>query len=166
MTVSYICYDVTGRTAPEIRAAMNANPARPVDQGDKVDAFTRWESRLNWSYSGASGMCVATSVAPTLAITFTFPRWVLSPNPSPGTIQQWGTYLDALQLHEGGHQQNGIDATSDAVGRVKAVGTASCAEFNAAASQVMQAALKVGNEADTRYDAATRHGATQGAVFP
>jgi len=166
MTVRYICYDATGRTAQEIRAAMNANPARPVDQGDKVDAFTRWESRLNWSYSGAGGTCTATSVAPTLEITFTFPRWVPPPSPSPGTIQQWGTYLDALQLHEAGHQQNGIDATSDAVGRVKAVRTASCAEFNAAASQVMQAALKLGNDADIRYDAATRHGATQGAVFP
>jgi len=166
MTVSYLCYDVTGRTAQEIRAAMNANPARPADQGEKVDAFTRWESRLDWSYSGASGTCVTTSVTPALEITFTFPRWVSPLDPAPATIQRWGTYLDALQLHENGHQQNGIDATRDAVGRVKAVRTASCAEFNAAASQVLQAALKVGNDADTRYDAVTRHGATQGAVFP
>ncbi len=166
MTASYGCYDVTGGTAQEIRAAMNANPARPVDQGEKVDAFTRWESRLEWSYGNASGTCIATSVAPTLEITFTFPRWVSPLNPTPGTIQQWGTYVDALQLHESGHQQNGIDATSDAVGRVRALRIASCAEFNAAASQVLQAALKVGNEADARYDTVTGHGATQGAVFP
>ena len=169
MTASYVCYDATGGTVREITASMKANPARPKDTPDLVGqefsaALTATTSRLTWSGSNAAGICSATSVAATLEVTFTYPRWLPPSNPAPEVVQRWNAYIGDLQLHEGGHQQIGIDAADDAVGRVKALRIANCtqATFDAVATQAWQAAMQAGREADLSYDAVTHHGLTQG----
>jgi predicted secreted Zn-dependent protease len=167
VTTTYVCYDVAGSTADAVRAAIDAHPSRPVDRAARrpIDAFTRWDLRVTWSSASSGTECRATTVTPTLAATFTYPRWVPPPAPDRALVERWNAFIAALTTHEDGHRQNGIDATADAVARVRAL-RASCSEFNAAAEAEVSAAIARGNEADRRYDATTDHGRTQGARFP
>ena len=167
MGVSYTCYDVTGNTATEIRASINASPARFKNpDGTLSDANTKWNYRVSWTYALSGGACQATSVTPTLSVAFTFARWVAPSAPDPAVVAKWNAYVVAVQTHENGHQQNGINTTSDAVTRVRAVSVATCTDFSAAAQAALDQATAAGSAADIQYDATTRHGATQGAVFP
>ncbi|MBU6423972.1 MAG: DUF922 domain-containing protein [Chloroflexi bacterium] len=166
--MTYVCYEVSGATPDEIRASMDASPSRPRDIHDNTfeDALTLWNYHVDWTDAMSGGACRATSVTPTVAVSFTFPRWVAPPDPLPATVSRWDAYVAALETHEKGHEQNGIDAASDAITRIRAVSVSDCAGFDAAAQAAIAAATADGNAADQRYDATTDHGATQGARFP
>jgi predicted secreted Zn-dependent protease len=72
----------------------------------------------------------------------------------------------ALRVHEDGHKQIALDAANDAIARVRSETVATCKDLNVYAKSAVDAATSIGNRRDQQYDAATRHGATQGARFP
>ena len=78
---------------------------------------------------------------------------------SPEALDRWRRFIAALRTHEAGHARYAYEH----VGDVKAVLSGpSCANASAAG----EAAIRRIAQHDVTYDLETRHGATQGAVFP
>jgi predicted secreted Zn-dependent protease len=150
-------YDVGGATAAQLRARLDARaPASP--DGFRGDAFTRWLYRWNWPGYGGSN-CQLSKAVVTLRVVVSFPRWTHPKAASAALAAAWARYSRALARHEQGHVDYAV-ARYPAV--VRAIKRATCATADAAA----QAQLKLIRKHDVAYDAATQHGATQGARFP
>jgi predicted secreted Zn-dependent protease len=150
-------YDVGGATAAEVRARLDARaPASP--DGFRGDAFTRWQYRWNWPGYGSAGCQLGNAVV-TLQVVVSFPRWTHPKAASAALAAAWARYSRALARHEKGHVDYAV-ARYPAV--VRAIKRASCTTADAA----VQAQLSLIRKHDVAYDAATRHGATQGARFP
>lgn len=150
-------YAVGGTTPAQIRARLNARaPASP--DGFHGDAFTRWSFRWQWPAS-ADGRCRVSEATVTLRIEVSFPRWTHPKRASAAVAAAWARYTRALARHEQGH----VDyARARYAAVVRAIRGATCGTANAAAEQQ----LALIRRHDVAYDAATRHGATQGARFP
>lgn len=154
--VSFKFYDVGGHDVGAIRASLNAH--RPVDPSDgmHVDGKTQWH--LSWRLLSDSQGCRSIG-APTFSATVDFPRLIDEGAVSPAIRARWDRYSAALRAHEAGHARYAYEhlgaVQSALVGK-------SCEEANAAGL----AAIKVASEHDAVYDRETKHGATQGAVFP
>jgi len=87
------------------------------------------------------------------------PRWNPPADASPALVARWNEYVHRLAEHEQGH----VDFVVASLPRVEAaIRAATCDTAEAAA----QAALVPIRQHDVDYDAATQHGATQGARFP
>ncbi len=154
-TIQY--YDIFGSTESELRAQLDAKG--PVDpSGYKGDALTRWS--YNWSWLGfGTDACDLSTAAVSYQITVTLPRWNPPANAPPALVAKWINYVHALVTHETGHVE--FAAAQQPV-ILAAIQNAKCATANAAAQAVLQRI----RQHDIEYDAATNHGATQGAQFP
>ena len=152
-----VYYAVGGTTPAQIRARLNARaPASP--DGFHGDAFTRWSFRWRWPGS-ADGRCRVNEATVTLQIAVSFPRWTHPKAASAAVAAAWARYARALARHEQGHVDYAL-AHYPAV--VRAIRHATCRTAAAA----VQRQLDVISRHDVAYDAATQHGATQGARFP
>ncbi|MDA8187268.1 MAG: DUF922 domain-containing protein [Dehalococcoidales bacterium] len=154
-TVVY--YDIAGSTERELRAQLDA--LGPVDQSGWLgDAYTGWNISWRWP-AYANGSCQLANVKVTYEIKVTFPRWIPPRNASPEMVARWETYTRALAEHEKGH----VDFVVQTIPSVaEAIKKATCNTANAAAEKVLDRI----RQHDVEYDAATKHGATQGARFP
>ena len=154
-TIQY--YDVFGSTESELRAQLDAKG--PVDpSGYKGDALTRWS--YNWSWFGfGTDVCDLSTATVSYQIAVTLPHWNPPANAPPALVAKWVNYIHALVVHETGHVE--FAAAQQSV-ILAAIQNATCATANAAAQAVLQRIRRH----DIEYDAATNHGATQGARFP
>jgi predicted secreted Zn-dependent protease len=152
-----VYYAVGGTTPEQIRARLNARaPASP--DGFHGDAFTRWSFRWHWPGS-AAGRCRVSEATVTLRIDVSFPRWTHPKAASAAVATAWARYAHALARHEQGH----VDyARAHYAAVARAIRGATCTTANAAGQKQLNAIRRH----DVAYDAATQHGATQGARFP
>ncbi len=151
-------YDVGGVTAAQVRARLRLRAPKSPDDGVRWDAYTHWEFHWNWPGYGTSSCSLARAKV-TLSIVVSFPRWTHPKGAEPGLATAWARYSRALARHEKGHVDYAV-ARYPAV--VRAIENATCRTANAAGA----AQLKRIRKHDAAYDAATQHGATQGARFP
>jgi predicted secreted Zn-dependent protease len=150
-------YDVTGVTAAELRASMNAQG--PLDSaGQRNDAFTTWNIDWTWPLNPDSS-CVLSGATITTTITVTFPRWLPPADVPASLVERWNDYEAALVTHESGHVSFVVTTANDVLAAIKG---ATCDTAEAAAQAVV---LRI-RQHDADYDAETNHGATQGAHFP
>jgi predicted secreted Zn-dependent protease len=151
-------YDVSGRTAADIRASLNRlRPADPAT-GQRVDGYTSWS--LRWYIPGSpEGPCRLDRAEVTLALAVGLPRLARTDGVPPDVLQQWRRYVTALEAHEAVHARaayGGIAAV------LEAIHGAECATANDAASAVLEGLRREGDA----YDRLTQHGMTEGAHFP
>jgi predicted secreted Zn-dependent protease len=154
-TVSY--YDVSGATADELRAHLNALRPAAYD-GSKGDAVTTWYIQWDWPGYG-TGSCDLAAATVTYDIKVVFPYWIEPVNPDPALVSRWTTYTRNLATHEEGHVDYVVDHYQSVDAAIKG---ATCTTADGAA----KAALGAIRQHDLDYDADTDHGATQGATFP
>jgi predicted secreted Zn-dependent protease len=149
-------YTITGETAAQLRADLTR--LGPVDHGVHVDAFTQWDITWKWP-TASNGSCTLSGATVNSTITITAPTWTPGPGVDPSLVAEWSRYITALATHEKGH----IDYVVASVASIlKAVHAATCSTANAAGNAIITRI----RQHDIAYDAATHHGATQGAVFP
>jgi predicted secreted Zn-dependent protease len=152
-----VYYDISGSTAGELRTQLDSLGPRGYD-GYKGDATTHWTIHWNWPGYGTS-QCDLSAAIITDDIQVTLPRWNPPAGASPALVDRWNVYVHRLAGHEKGH----VDFVVASLPLVaQAIRTAACDTAEAAA----QAALVPIRQHDVDYDAATQHGATQGARFP
>lgn len=151
-------YDVSGRNPREIREAMNRlRPADPND-GQRVDALTRWTMRFGWPRGGPAG-CQLDRAQGMFTAVVQMPR-LANIDAVPASVRaRWQIYIAALETHEAGHVRHAFESVATVLAAIRASDCAS-------APQARQAAVHVAGAWDADYDRATRHGATQGATFP
>ena len=154
-----IYYDITGSTASELRTSMDMLRLKdPYHKDRPVDAYTDWHISWNWPGYGTDN-CDLSAAVVDYRIQIILPRWEPPVSASPELITQWNTYIWSIVLHEKGHVDNIVNHYLD----VKtAIQRATCSSAEAKAQMVLDQLRRF----DSNYDSQTRHGETQGAVFP
>lgn len=168
VTQKIVTYDVTGTTPAEVRASLNQ--LGPVDRHDsrRYDANTNWYVRWRYQYSNTPQGCAIASVTSSVEIVTTMPKLKSDAGTPPELARAFSAYTEKLTEHERGHGQNGI-----AVARLIEVAIRkhppmpSCDALGQSANLLGMKIIKEdGARMDMDYDARTRHGRTQGAIFP
>jgi predicted secreted Zn-dependent protease len=162
-TVEY--YDVTGSSAPELRAVMD-RLGPETDDGERFDALTIWHVRWRYRYESDGDACAISAFTTSVEIRMTLPRWSFRAAGSP-LAERWDRYIDALVDHERRHADIGVRAAEAIQRQVSALEPAStCALLEETIQEHAERLLDQYRDEEIRYDERTRHGATQGAVFP
>jgi len=157
--VQVIYYDITGSTESELRKSMNQlRPKDPYDNNRPVDAYTDWYISWNWPGYGID-TCDLTAAVVSYKIKLTVPRWQAPANASHELIAKWDKYIQSLVLHEKGHVENVVN---NYLSVKTAIQSATCTTADAAGQKALEPLRKF----DSSYDSETKHGATQGAIFP
>jgi predicted secreted Zn-dependent protease len=153
-----IYYEISGSTADELRAQMNQQgPLDPLE-GVRYDARTDWYISWTWPGYGSSD-CDLSKTTVSYDIKVTVPYWKPASTTDPKLIEQWNHYLNNLSTHEQGH----VNSVVKNYPRVKeAIQRSTCLT----AEQAAQDMLNTFQQANTDYDVQTKHGETQGAIFP
>jgi predicted secreted Zn-dependent protease len=165
--IRYQYYSIRGTTAAELRAQMEQRG--PVDRMERrrYDARTDWMLRWSYRYVRTGNQCTLRSITSQVNVTLIYPKWQPQSNVSRSLLTDWNRYITALQVHEEGHKDHGIAAGRDIVKKLSQLPPyPSCQELGKAANALAQSISKSYNQRDVDYDSTTRHGYTQGAVFP
>ena len=159
-------YDVEGDTEAELRTALDARGPEDTD-GKRHDAYTAWHVTWRFPYSQSDAGCSTGPVTTAVHINVTLPRWRGPADETDPLVRRWRRYLDALKEHESGHRETGFRAATDITETLPELPPRpTCEQAEEAANTTAREVLERYRVRDTEYDAETRHGATQGAVFP
>lgn len=155
-----VAYTVHGATPREARDEMNRR--RPVGSSGPFDALTTWSVSWHYPHLQDHGSCRLGPPRVAVTITTTLPRWE-----EAGPNRDWQRYFAALREHERGHAQNARAAGQAVLETLRKVPPSrSCGELDEAATRESKDTLRSFNAEDAAYDHRTRHGETQGAIFP
>lgn len=153
------------RQAPGTSLLQALNQASSIREGGQVfHGYTDWKVQWNYRYlQQPDGRCAVTSVDVHLAVTMTLPTLKES---SPEGAGQFATYLRNLAEHEDGHARIG-QATARGLDRTLAQlpSMASCPLLEREIARIGAEAIDRGRRDNKAYDAATKHGCTQGACL-
>ncbi len=141
----------------------------PIDRisGARFDANTDWSIKWNYHYSQHGNQCAVDAVYGKVDILFTLPKWNQPAQADALLISEWNDYLAALKNHENGHKAHGVAAIQGVLQTLATLPAyPSCKELEVTANAAAQKVVKSYNQQDVQYDRLTRHGLTQGAIFP
>ena len=133
MTIEY--YDVSGRTAAEIRAA--GRRSAPIDpkNGQRVVGYTAWH--LEWDAPGGpEGPCRLDQAWVTLDVTITLPRLVETEQTPPDLQDRWRRFAAEVRAHEMTHARMAYEGRE---AMLRAIQHAECATAPRAAADAAAA---------------------------
>jgi predicted secreted Zn-dependent protease len=85
---------------------------------------------------------------------------------SPTLTQQWNAFLKATEQHENGHRNIALHTAAAIARSLEGEHGLTCGELDQLANASANAQWELGNQHQLTYDAATRHGETQGSRWP
>jgi predicted secreted Zn-dependent protease len=98
---------------------------------------------------------------------FRYPKWVRDDAAPQSLVAKWDSYMKNLVMHENVHRDMAVQAAEELSCSVAALAPAStCAELDRRVRALYKEQMQKLSEDEKKYDAATNHGLTQGAVFP
>ncbi len=155
-------YTVYGRSPLEVRRQM----AQCTTVQGGFDAVTHWWYRYSYNYQEKqNGLCGISDVTLVLHISFLFP-FFKDDGSNASLTAQWNRYFTNLQTHEFGHRDITVQHAQNALAAIQAFPDAPCQNIVQTVNAYADAQLDVIQQRNAAYDAETRHGETQGAVFP
>jgi predicted secreted Zn-dependent protease len=162
----YEYYEVCGCCEKDVQCDLQKKCIRWKD-GKKYDSVTNWKVKWDYSYNRTPGACTADSILVTVDVVFHLPKWVRTSDAPQPLVEKWENYLAKLMTHEKGHRDRAVEAATGLVQAVADVPPArTCAELDHEVHTLCRTRMEKLIEDQKDYDTATRHGATQGAVFP
>jgi predicted secreted Zn-dependent protease len=159
-------YEILGDTAEQLRQAMNAQ-GMVWKNGKTYDAFTSWN--VSWSFDRRTGRngCYLDSVRTVVKVNHRFPRWKDRLFAPLDLQEKWNGYMKALKEHENGHKDIAFGAAREIESSlINLDPSPNCEEIRVRANALAREILRKYQEQEAEYDATTRFGETQGAVFP
>lgn len=161
-------YDVTGKTVNEISKSLEANAiADPHEPGSRYYALTRWQLGGDWSVRPSARGCEVTGGNITLALTMTLPALATTNGVPADVLKRYNTFMEKTILHESAHAEIALQGARD---YQRAIGNHSpasnCDELKTRLSDLFRRSFNSIDRANNDYDVKTKHGLTQGAVFP
>ena len=159
-------YEIRGNSEKDLRKQMLQNGCT-WDDGRKYDSVTSWSWTWDYGTDHAAQTCSVDDFSVALEIHYRFPKWVRTGDVSPPLVDKWDGYMQKLTMHEQGHRDRAVDAAAEftrAVARLP--NTLSCTERDHRVRALSHETMAQLNAAQQEYDRDTRHGATQGALFP
>jgi predicted secreted Zn-dependent protease len=167
VTEQYEYYDVRGDSEATLRCDITKNGCRWSD-GKKYDSVTTWRVKWHYGYErGPQKTCSAESFQTSIDITFRYPKWVRDNAAPQSLVDKWESYMKNLVMHENVHRDMAVSAAEELSCLVAAMPPASsCAELDRHVRVLYKEQMQKLSEDERKYDTATSHGITQGAVFP
>lgn len=162
----YEYYEISGADEKELRRQMSRN-GTPWDDGKTYDSVTTWNVKWDYDYNCSSLGCTVDSFKTVVNVVFRYPKWVRTDDAPQPLIAKWDNYMNNLIIHENGHRDMAVEAAAQLSRTVVDLPAApSSAELDRqveALSKQLMAKMSADQKA---YDETTKHGTTQGAVFP
>lgn len=159
-------YEIQGRTEKELQQQMNASGIRGAD-GNSYYAYTNWYVKWNYTYDTTTVSCSIATVATIVDANYKLPKWIRNENASADLKNKWNRFIHNLELHEYGHREIGVQTAKEIERSISALKPrASCEELRLAANSIGQQLVEKSKPTEADYDVRTRHGRTQGAIFP
>lgn len=149
VTVDERTYEVFGADERMLELAMDLRG--PRRGGRAFVAFTDWEAHWTLTDSGPRVRFHA---------VVTLPRWQPPRLDSTDLLDRWTRFRAAVAAHEQGHVDIGLAAA-----RALSATLADAPPHPGAWADMAHAVVSPYLDLERRYDAETRHGATQGAVL-
>jgi predicted secreted Zn-dependent protease len=166
VTEKYEYYEIRGGCEKELRNQMRQNGCKWND-GKKYDSLTRWHWKWDYDYDRTPQGCCADSFRATIEVIFRYPKWVRTDDAPQQLVDKWDGYMKNLIMHENGHRDMAVEAAAELSRTVAALPPASsCAELDRKVRALSRERMEKLNADAMRYDETTKHGFTQGAVFP
>lgn len=159
-------YEITGWGAKVLRDQINRQGITWSD-GKKYDSVTRWRVTWDYEHDRSPQSCNAEAFQATAEITIRYPKWVPTDDAPQELLDKWERYLASLIEHEQGHRDMVVEAVEEltrAVAQLPSEPT--CAELDRKVRSVCHERMAKLNDGAKEYDEVTRHGLSQGAVFP
>lgn len=159
-------YNISGSTAQELLAAMIA---QGIVDDDGKPAFARTDSKFNYAYQrvpiGFECSMLIKSVTVTTRVLL--PRWKDPPVQASNRLKaEWNTFVEALTVHERGHQQISRTAGQKLLRGLLLIQLADCIMWEPLAKKVFDRIKKEHKEEQVRYNHETANGGKQGAIWP
>jgi predicted secreted Zn-dependent protease len=159
----YRYYPVTGGDVAGIGRSMVA--MAPRENGEPARGLTHWwvTWHANWA---PAGHCRVTDVDVQLRAEVTLPSWTPPADADAVVRRRWERFLSALSVHEAGHVDIGTAAAAEISRTLQQVTAPDCGFMERRTHALVDGLLNDYIARDRSYDRQTRHGATQGAVWP
>jgi len=162
----HVLYEITGYGEKDLRDQMNRQGIAWSD-GKKYDSVTSWHVTWDYEHERSLQSCSAETFQATAEITIRYPKWVRTDAAPQELAHKWDGYLASLMEHEQGHRDMVVEAVEDLTRAVALLPAApTCAELDRRVRSLCHERMAKLNDDAKEYDAATLHGAEQGAVFP
>lgn len=156
-------YVVNGSSISDIRNAIQHCSYRAP--AGTYHALTSYN--LTWQYSIVVNgtRCSLKDTKVGMHITQLMPA--LNPNVTLANNDQtsWLNYITSLSAHEDGHVNIDQRYAKKLYTALESIGATDCAAIDATTKATINLYLQKMNDANTAYDAATKHGSTQGALL-
>jgi predicted secreted Zn-dependent protease len=162
----HVLYEITGYGEKDLRDQMNRQGIAWSD-GKKYDSVTSWHVTWDYEHERTLQSCSAEAFQATAEITIRYPKWVRTDAAPQELADKWDGYLASLMENEQGHRDMVVEAVEDLTRAVALLPAApTCAELDRRVRSLCHERMAKLNDDAKEYDAATLHGAEQGAVFP
>jgi predicted secreted Zn-dependent protease len=163
---TYEYYEIKGNSEDQLRSEMCRNGCKWKD-GKTYDSVTNWHVMWDYDYDRSPESCSAKSFKVFIDVNFRYPKWV-RPDDVPGPLSaKWELYMNSLVEHETGHRDMAVDAAAELARDVAGLpASPTCAELDRAVKSLCRERLNKLSDDAKEYDEVTRHGSSQGAVFP
>jgi predicted secreted Zn-dependent protease len=166
VTEKYEYYEVCGCCEEELHCDLKGKCITWKD-GQKYDSLTSWDMKWDHGYDQASRTCTVTAFKPIVEITFHYPKWKRTDEAPRSLMEKWDRYLKNLITHENGHRDRVVKAAEDLSRDVAQLPPATtCADLDRNVRALFRKRMEIMNKDQREYDEITKHGITQGAVFP
>ncbi len=166
VTEKYEYYEVQGVNESQLRCDMNHNSCK-WDDGKKYDSVTSWRVKWDYDHDRTPQSCAAASFKATVEVVFRYPKWVHEDGVSPSLVDKWNNYMKNLTVHENGHRDMAVEAVAELTRAVTELSAApNCSDLDREVRALCRLKMKKLNEDEKAYDVRTKHGLTQGAIFP
>jgi len=160
---SVFYYDIQGRTFDELRADMRRKG--PKINGNSFVGEARSPMRWSWRTESVGGSsCSIREVSVSVNAQITLPRWTPAADAEAGLVEEWKRFITALEEHEAGHKDISAKAGREITNRLRGL-SALCSQLGTRANDLARRIVERASEEQKFYDAATRHGLTQGTAF-
>lgn len=161
-------YPVTGITVEEIRSqlGLNRNAGTDSEYIGVTGTTVQWEFAPHRNRAFPDSGCVINHIGVSLRIVTTLPRWLPPPDAPELLERQWAAFSSANERHENGHRNIALHTAVGIAAALQAVRSPTCDGIAEIANLDAGAIWELGNRRQLAYDAATRHGMTQGSSWP
>lgn len=157
-------YTVTGEDEQTILRSLIS--AAPISGEETFFGLTTSDLTFKyWRQPDANG-CQLIGLQVELGVTIDIPTWEPHPAASYELKRDWDRFSNALKRHEERHRDLAVEGAHDVLQALQGIRAATCDLAVAEAQQRAQRFQIETEAAHRQYDEQTRHGETEGAVWP
>ncbi|HUI45294.1 MAG TPA: DUF922 domain-containing protein [Nitrospirota bacterium] len=166
VTEKYEYYEVCGICEKDLQCDLKQK-CITWDDGKKYDSVTSWKIKWDYGYDNVASTCKADSFKVNLEVIFRLPKWERTDQAPKDLVAKWDTFVRNLLTHEKGHRDLAIAAAAELARSVAELPPApTCTDVDKKVQAMSRISMQKLNEEEKKYDVTTKHGQTQGAVFP